>query len=246
MCVHACVCLHGWDLTFCCLFLRRHHRADSESMCVAGSRVLWENLLLIKSSLVTPALLPISSLSCSPVCFDATKHSVLFLSFILSSFLGLIFSSYSLWWLEHINKRLLRFSLPFRSIYFCFGKRKSSGSHMMFVCGCYLLRVIKLLSWSFIHLINNSALGVEHRNPAFIGTHSWAKKKKKKTQVRTYTQLTTQEQLLWSQHPFHPPASEHICMQERIMAKRTDGGARQQLLHPLILTLSTRNKSCPI
>lgn len=34
----------------------------------------------------------------------------------------------------------------------------------------YLLCVIKLLSWSFIHLINNSALEVEHRDPVFIGT----------------------------------------------------------------------------
>lgn len=51
--------------------------------------------------------------------------------------------------------------------YFC-GNKKFPSSYMMFVCGFYLLCVIKLLSWSLIHLINNSVLEVEHRDPVLI------------------------------------------------------------------------------
>lgn len=39
----------------------------------------------------------------------------------------------------------------------------------------YLLCVIKLLSWSFIHLINNGALEVERHDPVFICTRCRAR-----------------------------------------------------------------------
>lgn len=48
-------------------------------------------------------------------------------------------------------------------------QHKVASSHMMFVW-VYLGCVIKLLSWSFIHLINNSALEVERRDPVSSGT----------------------------------------------------------------------------
>lgn len=93
--------------------------------------------------------------------------------------------SHRLWRRANIKNRLWLFctSVPYFFFFFCLlllllplEKRKSQpSSHMMFVWiysfFFYLLCVIKLLSWSFIHLINNGALEVERRDPVFICAH---------------------------------------------------------------------------
>lgn len=76
------------------------------------------------------------------------------------------------------------------------------------LCGFYLLHVIKLLSWSFIHLINNSALEVGHRDPFFIvGEHKHAHMT---TQKRTQTH-NNQHRRSW-QPPFETAPMSVFCM----------------------------------
>lgn len=104
--------------------------------------------------------------------------------------------SHRLWRRANIKNRLWLFctSVP----YFLFflsssssslGKEKVAAELPHDVCVdlfffFYLLCVIKLLSWSFIHLINNGALEVERRDPVFICARCRAQTR---TLLRTHT-----------------------------------------------------------
>ena len=154
------------------------------------------NPLLIKSSLVTPALWPISVTCLLAHLFVFWLRHYQTRCFIhpfsFTPLLRVYF--HRLWGVENIKNRLWLFCAFFLGFFFppfFFLAGESRPAPTWCLCVflfffLYLLCVIKLLSWSFIHLINNSALEVEHHDPVFLGT-----RKRAQTCTRQHTKMHT-------------------------------------------------------